>query len=124
MRVVVVTLSLLLSTIAAQAQYGARVALSGRPIELAQLSSINPDCTVMGMPVVRTTQLPEHGRLIVSHAAVFTANVRSYCYRRRVQGVTVKYVSQRGYVGPDSAAIEVFFPNGVARSKTYDFIVR
>jgi hypothetical protein len=127
-RVVIVALSIVLSSVAAQAQYGTRVALSGVAIELAQMSSVNPDCTAAGRPVVRPTQLPEHGRLIIANAAVFPyfreANVRSACNRRRVPGVIVKYVSQRGYTGTDSAGIEVFYPTGVARSTSYNFTVR
>ena len=39
-------------------------------------------------------------------------NPRRACNRRRVPGVQVIYVSQRGYVGSDNVVIEVFFPAG------------
>src|SRR5262245_18209943 len=81
-------------------------ALSGVPITLFQASSTNPDCTANGMPTVRITQDPQHGRLTITRGAVFAyfppSNARSACNRRRVPGVTLRYISQRGYTGTDT----------------------
>jgi hypothetical protein len=65
---------------------------------------------------IRVTEGPKHGRLSIRRPGVFPnfpqSNVRSGCNRRRVAGVEVIYVSQRGHVGPDNVVIEVFFPAG------------
>jgi len=128
LRVVIVAVGVILSSVAAQAQYGARVALSGVPIVLGEYASVNPDCTDAGRPTVRLTQNPEHGRLIISNASIFPffreANPRSSCNRRRVPGVVVKYVSQRGYTGTDSAGLEIFSSRGTARTASFNIAVR
>jgi hypothetical protein len=126
-RAIIVAMSLLLSCAAARAQ-ASRVALSGATIELGQVAMVNPDCTAAGRPVIRITQQPEHGRLILSNASIFPyfrpINPRSDCNWRRVPGVIIKYTSQRGYTGPDSVRLEAFYPNGQARNGAFNITVR
>ncbi|MGJ4993375.1 hypothetical protein ACQR0Z_03090 [Bradyrhizobium sp. HKCCYLS3077] len=119
MRALFVVVSLLLSVVAARAE---RVIPSGKPLILFNATSVNPDCTALGNVEVRVVQGPEHGRVSVSRTRVFpnyaAGNLRSTCNARRVPGVLVTYVSQRGYVGDDLVVIEVFFPNGRAQRAT------
>jgi|SRR5579872_5540499 len=113
MRVVFVVLTFLLSLGAAHA---AKVVASGRPLNLYHAYAINPDCTSAGAIIVRIEQAPAHGRVTVRHTGVFPnfpeSNPRSACNRRRVPGVQVVYVSQRGYLGPDLVVLVVLFPAG------------
>lgn len=126
-RVVIVAMSLLLPCAGARAQ-ASRVALSGATIELSQIAMVNPDCSNAGRPVIRVTQQPEYGRLIISNASVFPyfrpINPRSDCNWRRVPGVIIKYVSQRGYTGSDSVRLEAFYPNGQMRNGAFNITVR
>lgn len=126
MRFVVIALGMLLST-GAHAQIS-KIASSGSPIVLLQVYATNPDCSAAGRPVVRPTQSPEHGRMTISNTSVFPnfpqGNVRSVCNRRRVPGVIIRYVSQRGYTGTDAAAFEVYFPSGQARRASFFITVR
>jgi hypothetical protein len=41
-----------------------------------------------------------------------------------VQGIMVRYISQRGYVGDDSLSGEMFWPSGTLRSGTVYIRVR
>lgn len=127
-RGLVVAFGILVFSPAAHAQSASKVALSGAQIVLGQVASVNPDCTEAGRPVVRVTQSPEHGRLIISNASVFpyfrNYNPRSECNWRRVPGIVVKYVSERGYTGSDSAVLEAFFANGTSRSQSFNIMVR
>lgn len=113
MRAVYVALVLLSSMASAQAQ---KLVASGRPLLVYQAYSTNPDCTSAGAVVARVTESPEHGRATIRNGGVFPmfaeSNVRSVCNRRRVPGIVVTYVSQRGYVGPDFVELEVLYPNG------------
>ena len=113
MRTIWIALGLVLSLSPAHAQ---KVVASGRPLMLYQAWATNPDCTSAGTVVVRVAQPPEHGRLSIRQTGVFPrfpeSNLRSACNRRRVPGVLATYVSQRGYVGPDLAVLEVLFPAG------------
>ena len=68
-----------------------RYVLSGATVQLGFFCSINPDCTAAGIPTVRITQPPEHGRVTVSRTRGFCyfqrPNPRRACNRRRVEGV-------------------------------------
>jgi len=95
-------------------------AIAGHPVKLYTGYSTNPDCTSEGDLQVRVTQAPQHGRITVKTAGVFpnfpASNVRSACNRRRVPGVLVHYVSERGYSGFDQLGFQVIFPNGASRT--------
>lgn len=130
MRTLVILAALIFSTAAADAQYYSRskIAASGKQIKLNFFNSTNPDCSSSGDPTVRVAQDPQHGRITTSAARDFPnfsqANVRSVCNTRRVAGRAVHYVSERGYVGTDSALIEIFFTSGHAYRMHYTIQVR
>jgi hypothetical protein len=113
MRIVLVAIGLLLFAGAARADKGV---MSGHPLVLYRAYATNPDCTAFGPVEMRLSQPPEHGRVSIHSAGVFPqfpdSNVRSVCNRHRVRGVEATYVSQRGYLGPDYVALEVFYPAG------------
>ena len=119
MRILLVVVGLLLSAVAAHAE---RVIPSGKQLILFNATSVNPDCSALGNVEVRVAQGPEHGKVSIRRTWVFpnyaAVNLRSACNARRVAGVLVTYVSQRGYVGDDLVVIEVFFPNGRAQRTT------
>jgi hypothetical protein len=118
-RIVLVVFGLLLSMASAQAE---KVVVSGKPLILYYAYATNPDCSSQGTVVMRIAQAPEHGRVSIRQTGVFPAypesNPKSVCNRRRVRGVQATYVSQRGYTGPDSVVLEVFFPAGSGRRVT------
>ena len=119
MRILLVVVGLLLSAVAAHAE---RVIPSGKQLILFNATSVNPDCSALGNVEVRVAQGPEHGKVSIRRTRVFpnyaAVNLLSACNARRVAGVLVTYVSQRGYVGDDLVVIEVFFPNGRAQRTT------
>ncbi len=127
-RIVLAALSLLLSTMTAHAEYLSKTALSGASINIYHAYSVNPDCSSAGQMVVRVTNPPQHGRIVVKNAQVFPFfpefNPRSVCNRRRVPGVRVFYSSDRGYTGSDAAAIEIFSPSGQTHDVSYSISVR
>jgi hypothetical protein len=102
--------------------------VSGHPVRLVNAISANPDCTSTGRAVVRVTQPPQHGRIAIRSAAMFPtfepSNPRSICNTRRVPGVEAVYVSERGYVGADSASFEVIYAGGVYRQYSASIMVR
>ncbi len=131
MRLWLIVLAYILSASAAHAQlFGAptRYAASGKPMIFYHASSVNPDCTSAGNVTIRVTQAPQHGRIVITRKRIFPNfrenNVRSACNRRGSPGVEVSYVSARGYIGPDSAAIETIWPNGRAAQSSISVMVR
>jgi len=101
---------------------------SGGSVKLGFYASVNPDCTAAGVPTLRITQPPRNGRVVIERTRDFVtfpqSNVRSVCNQRRVQGIMVRYISQRGYVGDDSLSGEMFWPSGTLRSGTVYIRVR
>jgi hypothetical protein len=120
--------ALLATGTAAQAQTASRAAASGMPLKLYFASSTNPDCTAAGHPTIKLVAAPQHGHTRITAARDFVtfreSNVRSVCNTRRVAGTAAHYVSQRGYVGPDSTTIEVIWPSGRLLNLTYNISVR
>ena len=127
MRIAIIAMYLLMPA-AAQAQHLTVVAISGKPLKLNFSNTTNPDCSAVGATAVRLTQAPAHGRVIISRARDFPAfprqNLRSTCNRQRVAGTRTVYVSERGFVGFDSAAIEIIFASGSATRRSYTINVR
>jgi hypothetical protein len=116
---------LLFSAVAAHAQ---RTVINGQTIQLAFVTTINPDCTSRGAPTIIITQPPRHGRARVVRVSDFPnfreSNVRSVCNRRRVAGTALSYTANRGYSGPDSVGAEVFTSSGVNRRGIFSINVR
>lgn len=105
-----------------------KVAASGATIQLYAAYSINPDCSASGQPIIRITQSPQYGRLTTQATRVFPRfppnNPRSICNARGAPGLKLFYRSQRGYVGQDAVAIDVFYPNGQNQQSSFDITVR
>jgi hypothetical protein len=120
--------ALLLAPAAAQAQHLTMTAISGKPLKLNFSNTTNPDCSSAGETVVRLTQEPQHGRITISKASDFPSfpkkNVRHACNKKRVSGTQTVYVSERGYLGSDSAAIEIIFATGGTARRSYTINVK
>jgi hypothetical protein len=121
-------MTLLLLPCAAQAQRLTMTAIAGKPLKLNFSNSTNPDCSSVGETVVRLTPAPHHGRITISKASDFPAfpkqNVRRACNKKRVAGTQTVYVSERGYLGSDSAAIEIIFASGGTARRSYTINVK
>lgn len=115
---------------AAQAQWFARPfnVPSGGSVKIGFYASVNPDCSDAGAWTFRVTQPPRNGRVVVERARDFVyfqpSNPRSACNQRRVQGLKIRYVAQRGYTGDDSFSGELFSPRGGHGSGTVYIRVR
>lgn len=103
-------------------------AISGKPLKLNFSNTTNPDCTSIGETVVRMTQEPAHGRVTIAKASDFPSfpkkNARHACNKKRVSGTKTTYVSERGFTGTDSAAIEIIFASGSTARRHYTINVR
>jgi hypothetical protein len=89
---------------------------------------LNPDCSSIGEITIRVTSSPQHGQVSTVRAQDFPTfvneNPRSICNRRRVAGISLRYVSQRGFIGTDSFTVETFYPGGTLRQNEYTIDVR
>ena len=121
-----IVVALLLAPAVAHAQV--LTAVSGRPLKLNFSNTTNPDCSSAGPPVVRLTHAPQHGRVTIIRASDFPSfpvgNPRHDCNRRRVAGTKTVYVSQRGYIGIDTVAIEIIFVSGATTRRSFTINVK
>ncbi len=104
------------------------VAVSGLPLKLAHFVDLSPDCSPVGDLVVRVSKNPEHGVVTLRRGEGYTTNYepqnpRYQCNLRPTSGMNVIYVSNPGYVGPDSLAVEAF-GGGSAGQQTYNLTVK
>lgn len=105
-----------------------RVAVADRQLQLAFLFDLNPDCSSIGFVSVRMTEDPKHGKLTIENGTGFSTfaekNLRFECNKRRTDGVVVSYTPEPGYVGADSLAMDVIYPDGNLGKRRYSIEVR
>lgn len=101
---------------------------SGHTINVYETTGLNPDCSRTGALTFRVVRRPQHGNFSIGAARVYptypASNIRSVCNTRAVAGYRALYTSARGYVGPDSAEFQVFWPAGAAADITVPIDVR
>jgi hypothetical protein len=90
------------------------VAVSGLPV--AHVTSLNLDCSSVGETVVRVVKTPEHGVVTVrqgeGYSSYASENPRHQCDFRPTPGTNLMYVSNPGYTGPETVAVDAIFPSG------------
>jgi hypothetical protein len=128
MKFCVAIIVVVLSSVTAHAQWITKNVVSGQPLMLGFLYSTNPDCTARGFPTVRVVQAPQNGRVAIAKTRDFPSfhplNERSDCNDRRVPGMSMRYVSNRGYLGTDSVTLEAIWPSGMMKQRTFSIQVR
>jgi hypothetical protein len=104
------------------------VAVSGLPARLAHVTSLNLDCSSVGETVVRVVKTPEHGVVTVrqgeGYSSYASENPRHPCDFRPTPGTNLMYVSNPGYTGPETVAVDAIFPSGQEAQLTYNLIVK
>jgi hypothetical protein len=102
--------------------------VAGHQVQVRWAYSVNPDCSSAGQIVVRITQPPQHGRVVIRNGRNFPNFPNSskfyVCNTRRVPGVEAFYQSEPGYTGFDSVGFETIYPNGAYRQDTKNVQVR
>jgi hypothetical protein len=75
--------------------------------------------------VVRVTEAPSHGTVQTRRERGFTTfRTQQQCDDRRVDGVTVEYRPERGYLGADRVGLDVIYPTGNERMRAYDISIK
>jgi hypothetical protein len=89
---------------------------SGRVQRVWNFYALNPDCTLVGIPIVEVTLAASHGSVVVQNEENFTSypstNQRFKCNEKRSQTATVIYTSEKLYVGTDRFVVKSVGPWG------------
>jgi hypothetical protein len=116
----VVAVSLGSAALAQATNYTSVETTSGIPIRLSYHASAHKNCTPAPPPIIRVTQPPKNGALVVRKGTLATDKVPG-CDRIRVPVQVIFYNPREGYVGPDHVVYEVTGSNG--QTTTYDVTI-
>jgi hypothetical protein len=103
--------------------------VSGERQRIDFISVLNPDCTTAGYVTVRIITPPSHGELTTERGVDYPVypkdNQRYQCNLKKVPLTNVYYKSNPGYVGTDTATIEMESPIiAIARTRTFMITVK
>ena len=105
-----------------------RAALSGTVQKIDYYYNLNPDCSPEAVPVVRVVEAPAHGTITLQESIGYSAfskdNQRYDCNKLKSPLVNVLYQSSAGYVGTDTAKIEVIFVSGGFKEDSFHIDVK
>jgi hypothetical protein len=102
--------------------------VSGGTVKLGTFGSVDPVCHPLGGATVHVIEQPQGGALLVSSVQDYpnfpTFNPHAICNTRKVPQTRVSYQASAGFVGMDSAAVELVFPEGNVRRLRFAISVR
>jgi hypothetical protein len=105
-----------------------RIATVDHKLLLDFLYSLDPDCSSKGFAVVRVIEEPKNGKLATEEGTGFPNfakdNPRHECNTRRIDGVSIFYEPNSGFIGPDSIVLDVIFPSGNLSKRRYSIDVK
>jgi hypothetical protein len=110
----------------ADAQSASRTVAAGGVLKLAHYASVNPDCSSLGMPVVRLSVPPTHGVVTTIKTSGFShfSGRFDQCNARRVAGISVEYRPERGFAGADSFSLDIIYASGRERVESFAITVK
>jgi hypothetical protein len=99
--------------------------VAGGTLALGHYASVNPDCSSKGKTTVRLSSAPAHGSVRLREGRGFSL-FQGYlqCNSRLVEGVTVEYRPERGFLGTDTVGLDILYPSGNERTSTYYITVK
>jgi hypothetical protein len=86
-------------------------AIAAKPVQLSYHASANKNCMAGPPPMIRVTQPPRDGVLMVRKALLTTDKIAG-CPGLKTPVEVVLYQAREGYTGPDHVAYEVTNANG------------
>jgi hypothetical protein len=101
---------------------------SGKKQILGSASSIIPDCTSDGYPIVTVVKKPSNGQFDAEKTEAFPSfpkdNVRYSCNSQKVPAVGFYYTSTPGFTGTDSLSLNILYPDGSLKNFSFTILVR
>jgi hypothetical protein len=83
---------------------------SGKVARIGAYMNIKSDCTSGPLPILRLTEAPQGGKVVIKSAKVRVTNVGA-CLSTEAPGLIAFYQSRPDFSGPDKVAIEAKFPD-------------
>lgn len=111
----------------AGAQGISKTVAAGGVLKLGHYTSVNPDCSLLGMPVVRVSVAPMHGvvrTMKTSDFSHFSGAAFDRYNTRRIAGVSVEYRPERGFAGTDTFSLDIIYASGRERAESFAVTVK
>jgi hypothetical protein len=112
--VVLISDVLMSSTGLAQDEHLTRTTKANEKISILSYARSNQDCEGIDPPSFYLDKAPDHGIVCFRAGTIKLQNAivgnLTQCIGKHIRGVTVVYVPQEGYVGPDEVRYMVIFP--------------
>jgi hypothetical protein len=104
------------------------VVAAGKTSQIDFLTSLNADCSIVGLPTIHGLTQPQFGTITVKiglgNTNFLQNNQRYYCNTRKVKGLLLFYTPRRGFVGQDRAITDVIYASGRERITQYEIAVK
>jgi hypothetical protein len=105
-----------------------KTTIAGATLILASPASLAVDCTPLGTVEAKVVVPPDHGVVHISHGMAYPHFVPGdppfACNSRRSPATIITYRSSAGFSGQDTAAVQIFFPDGAAPTILFHIAVQ
>ncbi len=103
-----------------------KVGVADNTLIIGHFASAHPDCTSSGRTFVRISRRPSHAVITMREGVGFTYFEKMpQCNSTKLQGVTVEYLPERGYTGPDEFELDVISQYGGSEALvTYSLTIK
>jgi hypothetical protein len=105
-----------------------KTTLAGETLLLASPASLAPDCTPLGAVEAKVVVPTDHGVVHVQQGTAFPHYVPGdppfACNSIRSPATIITYRSSPGFAGEDTAAVQIFFPDGDAPTVLFHIAVQ
>ena len=93
-------------------------AQSGKDVRIGVYINIRPDCTSGPLPAIKLNSPPASGKVTVRKGNVTATNYKQ-CLALQVPAFVAIYRSNANFSGVDTLELEVRFPDGRVRSRSF-----
>jgi len=95
---------------------------------LASPQSLAKDCSSLGQVDVKVITPPDHGTIYIEKGMAFSnytpGDPPYLCNAKKSPATLITYRSAPGFSGQDTAAVQIFFPDGHAPTMLFHLEVR
>jgi hypothetical protein len=83
---------------------------AGKAARIGVYINLKPDCTSGALPILRLTESPQGGRVVIKRAKIQVTNAGA-CLSTEAPGYVAFYQSRPDFSGADKVAIEIKLPD-------------
>ncbi len=102
--------------------------MAGTTLMLASPQALARDCSPLGPVEAKVVTQPDHGTVAIAKGMAFSnytpGDPPYLCNAKKSPATLITYRSAPGFSGQDTAAVQIFFPDGHAPTMLFHIDVR